>query len=219
MDRFLASALDWLSEHGATLVSYVTETTRSLIRAVVEAGVEEGLNPREIARRLRREWPEVSALRAETIARTEALRAANVGGSAGHRQAAEDFGLILDKIWMATHDGRARESHRIADGQRVAFDAPFVVGGHLAMEPLDPTLPAKESVQCRCTTRVEVVGRRAVGGPKAERRERNPVRNAEIRAAYPALRDAHGKEVAMIRLGERYSLSPHTVKKVVYRTS
>lgn len=206
-DDFMDAALAWVRREGAALVAYVTDTTRDLVRAFVAAGLSDGLNPRDIARQLRAEWPGVSRMRSERIARTEALRAANVGQTAGYARARDELGLELEKVWVATSDGRTRDSHGAANGQRVPFDEPFEVGGFSAMEPLDPALPASESVHCRCTYRVEVVGQKSW----------REVRNARIRSDYPALLKAEGQVGALATLAEREGLSESYVRDLVYK--
>ena len=41
-------------------------------------------------------------------------------------------------------------------------------------------------------------------------------RNAEIREAYPTLRDEHGRDEALEILAERHACSPATVREVLY---
>lgn len=89
--------------------------------------------------------------RATVIARTETLGALNAGRLDAMRAEAEEFGEALDKIWLATEDSRTRPTHAAADLQRVPLDAPFVVGGFSLQFPGDPSGPAQEVIQCRCT--------------------------------------------------------------------
>lgn len=63
----------------------------------------------------------------------------------------EDPGLELEQVWLSTDDDRTRETHRIADGQRVPLGSPFIVGGAELMFPGDPTGPPQECIQCRCS--------------------------------------------------------------------
>ena len=61
-------------------------------------------------------------LRASTIARTEALHAANMGGRLAIEQTIEDggtSGFDVERTWIATNDARTRDSHReLEDGLR-----------------------------------------------------------------------------------------------------
>ena len=59
-------------------------------------------------------------------------------------------GLQMQKEWMATLDGRTRDSHRDLDGERVPYDEPFSNG---LMFPADPQGAGREVWNCRCTMR------------------------------------------------------------------
>lgn len=84
---------------------------------------------------------------AERIARTEIIRAANAG-SIGLVKAT---GAASYKQWLATGDARTRPSHREADGQTVALNDSFSVGGESLDYPGDPSGSAEETIQCRCS--------------------------------------------------------------------
>jgi SPP1 gp7 family putative phage head morphogenesis protein len=85
--------------------------------------------------------------RAKRIARTESTGALNAGAYAAYL--AEGVEALE---WVATTDGRTRPSHAAADGQVVAIGFPFSVGGASLRFPGDPTAPASQVVNCRCTT-------------------------------------------------------------------
>ena len=86
--------------------------------------------------------------RSQTIARTESLRAANLGAYESWRQAMDDSGLFepdeMKRILITARDDRVRDSHRSVAGQTVALNEPFKVDGGLHMIP--PFGP-----NCRCT--------------------------------------------------------------------
>jgi len=54
------------------------------------------------------------------------------------------------KVWVTTPDDRARDSHRLANGQARFRDEPFQVGEVALMEPRDPDGPPEETFNCRC---------------------------------------------------------------------
>lgn len=93
-------------------------------------------------------WPN----RATVVARTETISAYNAGRSGAFQQVATDLDEPFEQVWLATVDKRTRPSHREADGQRVPVGRQFLVGGALLWRPGDPGGPAKETIQCRCTT-------------------------------------------------------------------
>ena len=84
--------------------------------------------------------------RANLIARTESTGAYNYGAL----NALVDEGVRC-KRWMATSDNRTRPTHSSADGTIVRVRSPFIVGGSELMMPGDPTAPAAEICNCRCT--------------------------------------------------------------------
>lgn len=93
--------------------------------------------------------------RATVVARTEVISANNAGARASAAYNAGVLGIdesLVVKEWLATADGRTRETHLDADGQQVlGVDTPFVVGGYDLQEPGDLNGPAEEVIQCRCT--------------------------------------------------------------------
>jgi hypothetical protein len=100
------------------------------------------------------------AHRAETIARTEALRAAHAGQ---HElfQSAVDGGDIkerqLVRRWLHRNRGKHnRDFHHVMNGQTRGLNEAFKSGlGNLLKYPGDRYAPARETVNCRCvvTTR------------------------------------------------------------------
>lgn len=89
------------------------------------------------------------SFRAQTIARTESLRAANLGAHESFRQLAEDSDLItpdmLTKKWITAGDDRVRLDHRAVPKAAIPFNQPFIVGGVAVMYP--PHGP-----NCRCVS-------------------------------------------------------------------
>lgn len=128
------------------LADQVTSTTRDVIQSdVLAAGVEEGESIDDLAARLTESFRGLSTWRAEMIARTE-----TIGGYNGASQtAAEEIGIEMGKRWLATEDHRTRPSHADMDGYTVALGGKFPNG---CSYPGDPSGPADETVNCRCTT-------------------------------------------------------------------
>jgi hypothetical protein len=93
-------------------------------------------------------WPN----RATVIARTETIGALNAGKMETYKIIVEDDpDTPYEIMWLATDDRRTRRTHDEADGQRVPFGSPFIVGGFSLAFPGDPTGPPQEVIQCRCT--------------------------------------------------------------------
>lgn len=141
----------------------VNETTFDQITRAIEAGDRQGEGIRQIANRIRGVFSDASRLRARTIARTEVAGAYN---EAQYWVALEsDVGV---KTWLAIHDHRTRHSHNVADGQTVLVEKTFMVGGYPAMYPGDPSLPAKEVINCRCVVIYEEASDAAADGSETE---------------------------------------------------
>lgn len=83
------------------------------------------------------------------VAQLQSYQAAGVQNAAVLQAAAlsED---VLDKTWIATIDGKTRDSHFAADGQRTPLTGTFSVGGSTLRYPGDPAGPVREVRNCRC---------------------------------------------------------------------
>ena len=99
-------------------------------------------------------WPN----RATVIARTETMGALNGSRADAFQAFADEGGEGMERMWLSTVDSRTRPSHVLADGQRVGLTDPFIVGGFPLMFPGDPSGPAGEVIQCRCTTLLLEIG-------------------------------------------------------------
>jgi hypothetical protein len=86
--------------------------------------------------------------RSQVIARTESLRAANLGSFEAWRQTIDESDLFapdeVKRIWTTARDDRVRMTHRFASGQKVGMHEPFRVDGEQVMFP-------PHSINCRCT--------------------------------------------------------------------
>lgn len=148
------------------VTAYLAEVTNRLVRVADEVydlvaaemavGVNLGDGIPELAARVdsvlsttgSERWPN----RAVVIARTEAIGALNAGRFDAFRTYADQEDEPLFQLWLATEDSRTRETHRLADGQRVPLGEPFTVGGFSLRFPGDPMGPPQEVIQCRCTS-------------------------------------------------------------------
>lgn len=100
-----------------------------------------------------------SEVRAESIIRTELGRTFTL---ANHQRMVEADKRIggLRKYWLSAEDGRVRPTHEAA-GQAYApggtigpipVGKPFIVGTARLMQPLDPSGPPEETINCRCVS-------------------------------------------------------------------
>mgnify|MGYP000426980793 CR=1 FL=1 len=97
--------------------------------------------------------------RARAILVTEIGRAQALSTQSTQEQAAEVL-PGLRKRWLNAHLANPRQSHLAAEARYaengivgpIAIDEPYTIGGHKAMWPHDPSLPASESVHCHCVS-------------------------------------------------------------------
>ena len=143
------SAAQQYAQHEATkAIKDITNTTKKQVKQVLKESLATGRSTQETAKALEQASAKLSKTRSKVIARTELNAAQNRGSSVG----AKSTGLKLNKVWLATSDARTRPSHVEASGQEVAMDDFFVVGDEAASAPGDPSLPARERANCRCST-------------------------------------------------------------------
>lgn len=147
---FEALVIQWIEEVSMRRVQQITATTREQLRSIVAGARSEGLGTSAIASRIRDAFGDtIGKARASTIARTETHSAAN----AAQLFAAESLGRQnMKREWIAAEDERTREDHANADGQVVALEQPFEVGGELLMYPGDAGGSPEQIINCRCTT-------------------------------------------------------------------
>lgn len=98
---------------------------------------------------------DVAAMR---TARTMITAAQNSGRMDAFERA-EDLGIELLKVWMATPDNRVRDSHAMLDGEEQETEEEFSNG---CMYPGDPQGDPAEVYNCRCTMITQVKGTKKI---------------------------------------------------------
>ena len=138
----------WIHNKSLKFAQQITQDTEDMLRQQLEDANEAGEDLDQIMRRIADVF-DISATgyRAERIARTETISAANAGAIEGYRQT----GLVQKKEWIAADDERTREWHAAADGQTVGLDEPFIVEGEALDFPGDPNGSPENIINCRCT--------------------------------------------------------------------
>lgn len=91
------------------------------------------------------------------VLRTELHSSQEAGTMASYEEAA-DKGIKGKTIWVATLDGRTRDSHAAMDGVEQDSDGMFRGSIGEAPYPGWEGLPAEERIHCRCDVRYEVSG-------------------------------------------------------------
>lgn len=101
-DQVNEAAQKWASEHAATLVSQISDTTRDAVRQAIADGTANGLSSDEIADNVE-ELGAFSSARSQLIANTEIANANSQGALVGYRAAAET-GIVVLKAWILGDD-------------------------------------------------------------------------------------------------------------------
>lgn len=117
----------------------------------------EALTPQDIDRMTEAYERKYVKYRSELIARTETTRTVNAANEEAFAQTLEQTGIDdnwVERTWQSTRDTRTRDSHRNMQVRVVrGMNTPFVTGaGNSARYPGDSSLPASDSIQCRCVT-------------------------------------------------------------------
>lgn len=145
-ERVNNAVLSFIRRHIAKRVTQVNETTKEHIRRLVDRGRDSELTPDDIARGIADIADTLAGPRAHVIARTETHTAANEAAL----QSARELEVELKKEWVSSMDDRVRDDHRDANGQVVAMDEDFIVGGEGLKYPGDPSGSAENVIMCRC---------------------------------------------------------------------
>lgn len=125
------------------------------IRSQVTQGILQGESIPKIAKRLAEAVPNRNEKQMVLHART-AMTAAQNGGRMERYKEAEDLGIKFKKVWLATLDGRTRDTHADLDGQAVKPDEDFEVDGYKISYPGDPHAAPEMVYNCRCTLTTEL---------------------------------------------------------------
>jgi len=137
----------FLENRSQRFAEEVLETTWVQLKDSLSEGVQAGEGIPELAMRVDTVMDSRKSS-AETIARTEVVGANNGGTLLSWKQS----GVVESKEWLTALDGRERDTHRAAHGQRVGIDEDFSVGAGSGPAPGQIGL-AEEDINCRCSMR------------------------------------------------------------------
>lgn len=132
------------------------------INAQVLQGIIQGESIPEMAKRLTpiMDRNKTSAIR---NARTMTTSAQNKGRLDSYKTA-QDNGVVLHKVWMATNSDRTRAWHAALNGVEVEIDEPFENDYGEIMFPGDPDADPGNVYNCRCTLTTKIIGFRREDG-------------------------------------------------------
>jgi hypothetical protein len=176
-EAWIQEVMNYLRLHAIRFVQNISDTTREDILKILERGQSENLTIDQIINEL--SGSGIVETRARTIARTEIVRAANVGHLAG----AKSFPYEVNKNWQGAGDHRERHSHRlmneIAIDETDLFKVPIYKGDKptgafdMMNAPGDPNAHPSNTINCRC--RVTFKAKRDANGRLIMRRTMAPV--------------------------------------------
>lgn len=156
--------LNVIVDASADLVTGITSDVRRFINLQIRQAALQQITPVDamqniskhlgfVSMRPGRETVKGVAYNTERIVRTEMGRTFNLATHSQQLATAERVPELM-KRWVATGDGRTRESHLVAHmryrDNPIPVNEPFEVGGALLMYPLDPAGPPEETINCRC---------------------------------------------------------------------
>ena len=146
----------WIDNYGLELCKDINNTTKKKLRKALSESIVEGEDLRnqvnkliEVADGL---FDDDKKVRATLIARTESCSTMNAGSNELYRAEGINY-----KEWISVQDDRTRDSHLLMDGTVIPITDKFEVPATSQSEgafmeyPGDPSAPAGQVVNCRCT--------------------------------------------------------------------
>jgi len=124
----------------------VNETTLETVDRMIRIANEKNWTVAEFARNLFDKVDDLTPWKARLWARTESVKVDNYGELEGYKQTE----FVEKKGWMCSFVPESRESHMAADGQEVALDEDFNVGGKAMAFPGDPKGGPENDCNCLC---------------------------------------------------------------------
>ena len=123
--------------------------TQGIIANCVTQGIIQGESIDKIAKRIARDTSSKDMKAMRRYARTAVGSAQNMG-RLEMLQRASAMGIRVQKRWLATLDGKTRDSHRKLDGQIVELNQMFEGEFSKLRCPHDPSADPAEVYNCRC---------------------------------------------------------------------
>lgn len=181
-EQWVRDVLKFLQLHMLKFVQEITDTMRTDILNILQKGIDEQLSLPQIVANLKSEG--LIEARAKVIARTEIVRAANVG----HSVAAKSFPYEVNKKWQAARDHRTRHSHVLTNNHMVdendffkvpVYKGKVQIGFDEMLYPGDANAHPSNTVNCRC---------RVIYEPKRDANGNLIMRNENIAPVIPMRR-------------------------------
>ncbi len=129
----------------ANKLADVPDELYETVQSALEEGITAGDSMAMLQDRVRSVFNDFSAGRAKTVAMTETSAIYGIARDSGMRQAGVRY-----RKWLSSGLPTMRQAHAAANGQTVAIDEPFLVGGEHLMFPGDPKGHASNVINCHC---------------------------------------------------------------------
>ena len=146
----------WVDNYGLELCRDMNNTTKKKLRKALSESIERGEDLRKQVKALVAvaddSFAEDKKARATLIARTESCSTMNAGAMELYKSEGVNY-----KEWISVQDDRTRDSHLLMDGTVVPVTDKFEVPATSQTEGAwmdyagDPSAPAGQVVNCRCT--------------------------------------------------------------------
>ena len=146
----------WIDNYGLELCKDINNTTKKKLRKALSESITEGEDLRKQVNKLIEVadglFDDDKKVRATLIARTESCSTMNAGSNELYRAEGINY-----KEWISVQDDRTRDSHLLMDGTVIPITDKFEVPATSQSEgafmeyPGDPSAPAGQCCNCRCT--------------------------------------------------------------------
>jgi len=140
---------NWLELNSGERIKQIDLTSKDDIvrvtREVLSEGQKNGESIFQMSKQITTKLKGFDPYRAERIARTEVVSAANMGSYKGAIMSG-----ATHKTWLAARDHRTRKSHAKLNRTTIPMNEKFKISKHGMLYPLDPDGDANEVIQCRC---------------------------------------------------------------------
>ena len=123
--------------------------SKKQITGAITQGILQGESIPNLAKRIGEKLSSSNS-RSMTLCARTAMTGAQNSGRIQAMHDAEDKGIKVQKVWIATLDDRTRDSHRNLDGQVRNTNEPFESDLGLIMYPGDPNAEPQNVWSCRC---------------------------------------------------------------------
>lgn len=144
----------WLNKNAGQKVKIINEGFQTWVKTNLSKALTDQTQSVEsmtqsVYKTVLGKWAEVREWEIRRIVQTESLNALRTAGI----ESINALNIPYEKTWVIAGNN-TRPDHLAADGQTVANDEPFVVGGELLMYPGDDSMGASAGniINCSCTS-------------------------------------------------------------------